>query len=157
MINKLFSEQRHAPTAWERSAAVATWLSVNITLLAVVLGLLEFILLRKRRPYIAFHGARAAVAQAIIMFFCIALYISAIRLDGIRDSLPYLTKSVVPNIIHSPGLLSYYWSIISPLSRIMLSIILGITPAILLVSIIGAYSALIGRRQPYTSPPVAAQ
>lgn len=147
VIKKRMAEQKHAPAGWERAAAAVTWLSVNITLLAVVLGLLEFILLRKRRPFLALHGARAAIAQGIVICLVLVLYIGAINFHSIRDSFSYLLYGVVPNIMHSPGSASYYWGILSPLSRIMLSIILGILPAILLVSCIGAFSALFGHRQ----------
>jgi small-conductance mechanosensitive channel len=147
MMKKLAAEQQHAPTAWERSAAMATWLSVNITLLAVILGLLEFFLLRKRRPFLAIHGLRAAIAQALVMTFVAGLYVSTFLVYNVRDSFDYLLNGVLPQILRSPGSIAYYWSMLSPLSRTILTVMLGITPAILLVSIIGALTALFGHRQ----------
>jgi len=135
------------PAAWERLVAVVTWLSVNIPILAVIAGGLEFLLLRKRRRFVAVHGLRAALSAVIIMCVIAGFYFGARLLGNFRDVFDYLLNGVLQGILRSPDQISYYWSMLTPVSRLLLAVLLGIFPAILLLSIIGALTAVFGQRR----------
>ena len=154
---KITQPQITTPAIWERLVAALVWCTTLCRPIAILAGLLSFVVWRKRRIYLARHGLWVMICQLPLVVMEVLLYqhFSAL-LHGVE--MQWLLSTVFPTLLRSPGLLFRALSLTSaqfvcdkvaltPVSLLFLKGIIVVFLAESLISLIGMVIALFGSRR----------
>ncbi|MHB9132076.1 MAG: hypothetical protein ACYDBB_13460 [Armatimonadota bacterium] len=135
-----------APPWRERIAAALTLLTVVVSPLAIIVGVVEYLWLRRRKVFIAYHGLQAAVWQVLTNLAVLPILIYT-RVAGLTPlQWQQLGEDYFPVILTSPFyFFRAMWPDMDPLLRRILIMMVSIVVVNLLVAAFGVITTLRGK------------
>ncbi|MHB0939810.1 MAG: hypothetical protein ACYDCO_22330 [Armatimonadota bacterium] len=144
-----------SPAVWERLLGVLVWAmqgcvwSVYINIWALPAGIVLFLLMRKRQPFLARLSGRLVVWSLILNASHLVVIVTGVLKGMAANKMVALLTNNLPTLVKSPALISNYWQVYDPQTKAVMALLLGALALNVLVSLYGIGVALLGRpRQP---------
>lgn len=140
------------PAVWERLLGALAWAlqvyiwSFYINIWAGPAGLVLFLLLRKRRPFLARLGGWLAIWCLVLNAGYLVITVSGLLKGMDGEKMGMLLSNNLPTLVKSPGLIPQYWSAYDPQAKAIIALLLGALALNILVSLSGIIIALFSGR-----------
>ena len=147
------------PAVWERLLGALLWTLQGLiwfgpitALPALVAGLVLFLLLRKRRPFLARVTGRFLIWSLVLNLSQPFIVLVGLLKGVPGNTMEILLKNNLPTLVNAPGLIPQYWQVYGPQAKAIMALLLGALALNILVCLGGIIVALFGGRPRQARP-----